>query len=57
MLNEAKKEYIKEKTEIIEKLEKDKKIKSEVKITDEDLIPLELLRNTMANIKYRFNES
>lgn len=57
MLNESKKDYLKEKTEIMERLEKDKKIKSEVKITDEDLVPLELLRNTLSNTKYRFNES
>jgi len=54
LLDMTKKEYIREKTEILMKLDKDQKKIPEVKITDEDLVPLELLRQTLGQIKNKF---
>ena len=56
LLNEAKKEYLKEKTEVLNKMDKDRRGSIEPKITDEDLIPLELLRQTLEKLKNKFNE-
>ena len=56
LLNEAKKEYLKDKTEVLNQENKDRRDDIEVKITDEDLIPLELLRQTLVKIKNKFNE-
>ncbi|CAI2379134.1 unnamed protein product [Moneuplotes crassus] len=55
LLNKTKDEYIKEKAEILQKQMKLKEA-PDVKITDEDLIPLELLRQTLQGIKDKFNK-
>lgn len=48
-LNVAKHDYIREKAEIM------KKPVDQIRITDEDLVPLELIRQTLAQLKHKFN--
>ncbi|CAI2378759.1 unnamed protein product [Moneuplotes crassus] len=55
LLNDTKAEYIKEKVEILKK-ELKQRDNPEVKITDEDLIPLELIRQTLEKLKEKFKE-
>jgi hypothetical protein len=49
LLQSVKTEYIKEKADIL------KKRIEEVKLTDEDLVPLDLIKHVMGQRKYNFN--